>query len=33
MAAIQLSTLQKGDTLAVMHTNMGDIKIKLWKTL
>ena len=30
MAAIQLSTLQKGDTLAVMHTNMGDIKIKLF---
>ena len=30
MAAIQLSTQQKGDTLAVMHTNMGDIKIKLF---
>lgn len=30
MAAIQLSTPQKGDTLAVMHTNMGDIKIKLF---
>ena len=29
MAAIQLSAPQKGDTLAVMHTNMGDIKIKL----
>lgn len=26
MAAIQLSAPQKGDTLAVMHTNMGDIK-------
>lgn len=30
MAAIQLSTPQKGDTLAVMHTNMGDIKIRLF---
>ena len=30
MAAIQLSTPQKGDTLAVMHTNIGDIKIKLF---
>ena len=30
MAAIQLSAPQKGDTLAVMHTNMGDIKIKLF---
>lgn len=30
MAAIQLSTPQKEDTLAVMHTNMGDIKIKLF---
>ena len=30
MAAIKLSTPQKGDTLAVMHTNMGDIKIKLF---
>ncbi len=30
MAAIQLLTPQKGDTLAVMHTNMGDIKIKLF---
>lgn len=30
MTAIQLSTPQKGDTLAVMHTNMGDIKIKLF---
>lgn len=30
MAAIQLSTPQKGDTLAFMHTNMGDIKIKLF---
>lgn len=30
MAAIQLSVPQKGDTLAVMHTNMGDIKIKLF---
>lgn len=30
MAAIQLSIPQKGDTLAVMHTNMGDIKIKLF---
>lgn len=30
MAAIQLSTPQKGDTLTVMHTNMGDIKIKLF---
>mgnify|MGYP002529421571 CR=1 FL=1 len=30
MSAIQLSAPQKGDTLAVMHTNMGDIKIKLF---
>lgn len=30
MAAIQLSTPQKGDTLAVMHTNMGNIKIMLF---
>ena len=30
MAAIQLSAPQKGDTLAGMHTNMGDIKIKLF---
>ena len=30
MAAIQLSAPQKGNTLAVMHTNMGDIKIKLF---
>ena len=30
MAAIQLSAPQKGDTLAVIHTNMGDIKIKLF---
>ena len=30
MAAIQLSAPQKGDTLAVMHTNMGDIKTKLF---
>ena len=30
MAAIQLSAPQKGDTLAVMHTIMGDIKIKLF---
>ena len=30
MAAIQLSAPQKGDALAVMHTNMGDIKIKLF---
>lgn len=30
MAAIQLSAPQKGDTLAVMHTNMGYIKIKLF---
>ena len=30
MAAIQLSAPQKGDTLAFMHTNLGDIKIKLF---
>ena len=30
MTAIQLSTPQKGDTLAVMHKNMGYIKIKLF---
>ena len=30
MATIQLSKPESGDTLAVMHTNMGDIKIKLF---
>ncbi len=31
MANIQLKTAEKGDTLAIMHTTMGDIKIKLFK--
>lgn len=30
MATLQLSAPQTGDTVAVMHTNMGDIKIKLF---
>ena len=30
MSAYQLKELQKGDTVAVIHTNMGDIKIKLF---
>ena len=30
MEAIQLKKPEKGDTVAVMHTNMGDIKIKLF---
>lgn len=30
MASIQLSAPAAGDTVAVMHTNMGDIKIKLF---
>ena len=30
MNALQLKTPKKGDTVAVMHTNMGDIKIKLF---
>ena len=29
--SIQTSMPQKGDTVAIMHTNMGDIKIKLFK--
>ena len=30
MASIQLKKPEKGDTVAVMHTSMGDIKIKLF---
>ena len=30
MACYQLSKPASGDTVAVMHTNMGDIKIKLF---
>ena len=30
MNAFQLKTPEKGDTIAKMHTNMGDIKIKLF---
>lgn len=30
MSAIQLKTPSKGDTVAIMHTNMGDIKILLF---
>jgi peptidyl-prolyl cis-trans isomerase B (cyclophilin B) len=30
MSAYQLKGAEKGDTVAVMHTNMGDIKIKLF---
>lgn len=30
MASIQLTAPQAGDTIAVIHTNMGDIKIKLF---
>lgn len=30
MNAFQLKTPEKGDTIATMHTNMGDIKIKLF---
>ncbi len=31
MPNIQLSEAKKGDTIAIMHTTMGDIKIKLFK--
>ncbi len=30
MSAIQIETPKSGDTVAIMHTNMGDIKIKLF---
>ncbi len=30
MSAFQLKTPETGDTVAIMHTNMGDIKIKLF---
>ncbi len=30
MACLQLNPIASGDTVAVMHTNMGDIKIKLF---
>ncbi len=32
MSAMQLQAPKTGDTVAVMHTNMGDIKIKLFPT-
>lgn len=31
MSAYQLQSVSKGDTVAIMHTNMGDIKIKIFK--
>lgn len=31
MAYLQLETAKTGDTVAIMHTTMGDIKIKLFK--
>ncbi len=31
MANLQLTKPEKGDTVAIMHTTMGDIKIKLFK--
>ena len=31
MAYLQLETAKSGDTVAIMHTTMGDIKIKLFK--
>ena len=31
MAYLQLKAPEKGDTVAIMHTTMGDIKIKLFK--
>ncbi len=31
MAYLQLETVKSGDTVAIMHTTMGDIKIKLFK--
>ena len=30
MSCLQLETVKSGDTVAVMHTNMGDIEIKLF---
>ena len=30
MSAYQLENVKKGDTVALMHTNMGDIEIKLF---
>ena len=30
MSCLQLEAVKAGDTLAVMHTNMGDIEIKLF---
>lgn len=30
MSCLQLETVKSGDTVAVMHTNIGDIKIKLF---
>ena len=30
MSCLQLETIKSGDTVAVMHTNMGDIEIKLF---
>ena len=31
MANLQLETVKTGDTVAIMHTTMGDIKVKLFK--
>ncbi len=33
MSCLQLSAVKSGDTVAVMHTNMGDIEIKLFPEL
>ena len=30
MSCLQLEAVKVGDTVAVMHTNMGDIEIKLF---
>lgn len=32
MSCLQLETVKSGDTVALMHTNMGDIEIKLFPT-
>ena len=31
--SFQTKPAEKGDLIAVMHTNMGDIKIKLFQTI
>ena len=33
MSVNQISAPKAGDTIAIMHTTMGDIKIKLFKDL